>query len=57
MEKKMEEAHEESAETSTGEGQEENGSTQGKTWYPYITKVQFEKFLSRLENKTPQKLQ
>ena len=28
-------------------------SSQARTWYPYITKVQFEKFLSRLENKTP----
>ena len=52
----MEEAHEESAETSAEEGQEENGSKQGKTWYPYITKVQFEKFLSRLENKVPEQI-
>ena len=38
------------------EGQDENGGKQGKTWYPYITKVQFEKFLSRLESKVPEQI-
>ena len=29
---------------------------QGKTWYPYITKNQFEKFLSRLHGKVPNEI-
>jgi len=40
-----------------GNDQEPAGASSGsqsRTWYPYITKVQFEKFLSRLENKTPE---
>ena len=31
-----------------------SSGSQSRTWYPYITKVQFEKFLGRLENKTPE---
>ncbi len=27
-----------------------------KTWYPYITKTQFEKFVSRLQNKMPEQI-
>ncbi|MFH1568311.1 MAG: DUF5343 domain-containing protein [Gemmatimonadota bacterium] len=27
-----------------------------KTWYPYITKTQFEKFLSRLQSKVPEEI-
>ena len=39
------------------ENQEENqenapAGNQAKTWYPYITKTQFEKFLARLEGST-----
>ncbi|MEW6756402.1 MAG: DUF5343 domain-containing protein, partial [Candidatus Latescibacterota bacterium] len=30
--------------------------SQGKTWYPYITKSQFEKFLSRLESRIPEEI-
>ena len=44
------------AEAAAEEGQDENGTKQGKTWYPYITKVQFEKFLSRLESKVPEQI-
>ena len=44
------------AEAAAEEGQDENGGKQGKTWYPYITKVQFEKFLSRLESKVPEQI-
>lgn len=38
---------------------QENRSSQptlSKTWYPYITKAQFEKFLARLENKIPEQV-
>ena len=33
-----------------------DGGKQGKTWYPYITKNQFEKFLSRLHGKVPSEI-
>lgn len=41
-----------------GEGNQESSDSgrQAKTWYPYITKVQFEKFLSRLESKMPEQI-
>ena len=40
--------------TEENSGAKENGQgKQGKTWYPYITKSQFEKFILRLESKTP----
>jgi hypothetical protein len=42
-------AQEQTQETQT------NGK-QSRTWYPYITKVQFEKFLSRLESKIPERI-
>ena len=39
---------------------DEEGSKQQsgdrKTWYPYITKTQFEKFVSRLQNKIPEEI-
>lgn len=47
------------------ENQEENqaqqegrtpSSAQPKTWYPYITKTQLEKFLARLETKIPEQI-
>ena len=45
------------AETSGEENQESSDSgRQAKTWYPYITKVQFEKFLARLESKMPEQI-
>jgi chemotaxis protein histidine kinase CheA len=61
MENSMEETSESQTETpeeeNHEEGQDANGnSRQGKTWYPYITKVQFEKFLSRLESKVPEQI-
>ena len=36
----------------------DDGDSQGKEkpWYPYITKTQFEKFLSRLESKIPDEI-
>lgn len=53
----MEEANEAQADAPEEENQESNGSgRQAKTWYPYITKVQFEKFLSRLESKVPEQI-
>ena len=45
------------AETNGEENQESSdGGRQAKTWYPYITKVQFEKFLARLESKMPEQI-
>ena len=39
------------------ENQESSSAgNQVKTWYPYITKTQFEKFLARLENKLPEQI-
>ena len=41
--------------TEENSGTKENGQgKQGKTWYPYITRSQFEKFILRLESKTPE---
>lgn len=41
--------------TEENSGAKEDGQgKQGKTWYPYITKAQFEKFILRLESKTPE---
>ena len=51
----MEEANEAQADAPEEENQEANGR-QAKTWYPYITKVQFEKFLARLESKVPEQI-
>jgi len=48
---------EENAAMETKESKESQPSgSQGKTWYPYITKTQFEKFLSRLESKFPEQI-
>ena len=49
----MEDVREEVAE---GETEQENDGQKAKTWYPYITKVQFEKFLSRLDSKVPEQI-
>ena len=43
------------ADSVTGEDRADGGK-QGKTWYPYITKNQFEKFLSRLHGKVPNEI-
>jgi hypothetical protein len=51
----MEEANESQADAPEKENEESNGR-QTKTWFPYITKVQFEKFLSRLESKIPEQI-
>ena len=57
MDNTMEEANETQADAPEEENQESNGSgRQAKTWYPYITKVQFEKFLARLESKVPEQI-
>ena len=42
-----------------GEPTEEGGAQpakQGKTWYPYITRNQFEKFVSRLQGRVPDQI-
>ena len=52
----MEEVRQDAAETAVEEGSEENGSRQDRAWFPYITKVQFERFLSRLESKIPDQI-
>jgi hypothetical protein len=52
----MEEVRQDAAETTVEEGSEENGGRQDRTWFPYITKVQFERFLSRLETKIPDQI-
>lgn len=53
----MEESNEPQAEASEEEVQDGgDGGRQTKTWYPYITKVQFEKFLARLESKVPEQI-
>ena len=40
----------------TTENKEETQAAQSKTWYPYITKAQLEKFLVRLESKMPEQI-
>lgn len=49
-------AEEEDGEEDQGrdDGPPPHGST--KTWYPYITKAQFDKFLARLENRVPDQI-
>lgn len=51
----MEEVRQDAAET-TEEGAEEKSNRQDRAWFPYITKVQFERFLSRLETKIPDQI-
>ena len=51
----MEEVHQDAAET-TEEGAAEKNNRQDRAWFPYITKVQFERFLSRLETKIPDQI-
>ena len=52
----MEEVRQDAAETAGEEGSGENGGRQDRAWFPYITKVQFERFLSRLETKIPDQI-
>ena len=52
----MEEVRQDAAEAAVEEGSGENGSRQDRAWFPYITKVQFERFLSRLESKIPDQI-
>ena len=52
----MEEVREDAVETAAEEGAGENGSRQDRAWFPYITKVQFERFLARLETKIPDQI-
>ena len=52
----MEEVRQDAAETTVEEGSEESSGRQDRAWFPYITKVQFERFLSRLETKIPDQI-
>ena len=54
----VEDNNSQSAEVVAEAGTEDKteGGKQGKTWYPYITKNQFEKFLSRLQGKVPSEI-
>ncbi len=52
----MEEVRQDAAETTGEEGSEESSGRQDRAWFPYITKVQFERFLSRLETKIPDQI-
>ena len=52
----MEEVRQDAAETAEEEGSEDSSSRQDRAWFPYITKVQFERFLSRLETKIPDQI-
>ncbi|MFA6110062.1 MAG: DUF5343 domain-containing protein [Candidatus Latescibacterota bacterium] len=54
---------EDQAEEEEEDGEEDQGHADGppphgstKTWYPYITKAQFDKFLARLENRVPDQI-
>ena len=51
----MEEVRQDAAETTEEEAAEKN-NRQDRAWFPYITKVQFERFLSRLETKIPDQI-
>ena len=46
------EPREEESGADDGDGHQGNGSRE-KPWYPYITKTQFEKFISRLQSRVP----
>lgn len=53
------EGEDEGDESQGSEGSQEQPGAQGgqaKTWYPYITKTQFEKFISRLQAKMPEQI-
>ncbi len=52
----MEEVRQDAAEATTEEGAAEKNNRQDRAWFPYITKVQFERFLSRLETKIPDQI-
>ncbi|MEE3235288.1 MAG: DUF5343 domain-containing protein [Candidatus Latescibacterota bacterium] len=56
----MEETKEENTESNNEDTKDESAakeeSRQGKTWYPYITKSQFDKFLARLDTKVPEQI-
>ena len=56
MEETKEEATEHSSEGTKNEPTAKEESRQGKTWYPYITKSQFDKFLARLDSKMPEQI-
>ncbi len=51
----MEEVRQDAAEPK-GEGATEQSSRSDRAWFPYITKVQFERFLARLETKIPDQI-
>lgn len=49
-----EEREQDEAEEALADSQE--GRNDSRTWYPYITKAQFEKFLSRLQSRIPDEI-
>ena len=49
-----EEKEQDAAEEALAESQD--GRTDSRTWYPYITKAQFEKFLARLQSRIPDEI-
>ena len=53
-----EEREAEELEETNAEPGDENGNNKedSKTWYPYITKAQFEKFLARLQSRIPEEI-
>jgi len=51
-----EEVIEDATEDATEDGAEGDEGKDEKTWFPYITKAQFEKFLSRLQAKIPDEI-
>ena len=53
-----EEREAEELEDTNAEPGDENGNNKedSKTWYPYITKAQFEKFLARLQSRIPEEI-
>ena len=53
-----EEREAEELEETNAEPGDENGNNKeaSKTWFPYITKAQFEKFLARLQSRIPEEI-
>tara|TARA_B100000579_G_scaffold384322_1_gene354676 strand:- start:202 stop:1071 length:870 start_codon:yes stop_codon:yes gene_type:complete len=56
MEESKEETKETNGENTNDKSIAKEDSRKGKTWYPYITKSQFDKFLARLDSKIPEQI-
>ena len=56
MEETKENTTEKNNEDTKSKSDEKDETRQGKTWYPYITKSQFDKFLARLDSKIPEQI-